>query len=114
MLEKSRFSNAYLIFIKPFSFFIHTISPMKKIALFFFFIVYSLIKVRKSRFSTGYEGMIGEMGEVITSIDGVVKIFVQGEYWNAESDEIVNRGEKVEIVKVISNMKLKVKKHKEE
>jgi len=90
------------------------ISAASAIALFFFFIVYSLIKVRKSRFSTGYEGMIGEMGEVITSIDGVVKIFVQGEYWNAESDEIVNRGEKVEIVKVISNMKLKVKKHKEE
>jgi len=39
---------------------------------------------------------------------------VQGEYWNAKSDEIVNKGDKVEIINVMSNMKLRVKKHKEE
>ena len=90
------------------------ISAASAIGLFFFFIVYSLIKVRKHRFSTGYEGMIGEIGEVLNTVDGVVKIFVQGEYWNAKSDEIVNKGDKVEIINVMSNMKLRVKKHKEE
>ena len=90
------------------------ISAASAIGLFFFFIVYSLIKVRKHRFSTGYEDMIGEIGEVLNTVDGVVKIFVQGEYWNAKSDEIVNKGDKVEIINVMRNMKLRVKKHKEE
>ena len=78
--------------------------------IFFFFVVYSLIKARKLSFSTGYEGMIGEIGEVISTIDIAGKIFVHGEYWDAESDEIIRKGEKVEIVQVVSNMKLKVKK----
>ena len=90
------------------------ISASSAIGLFFFFVVYSLIKARKLRVSTGYEGMIGEIGEVLNTIDGVLKIFVHGEYWSAKSDEIINKGDKVEIVEVISNMKLKVKKHKEE
>ena len=90
------------------------ISAALALGLFFFFVVYSLIKARKLSFSTGYEGMIGEIGEVLNTIDGVVKIFVHGEYWSAKSDEIINKGDKVEIVEVISNMKLKVKKYKEE
>jgi len=90
------------------------ISASSAIGLFFFFVVYSLIKARKLSVSTGYEGMIGEIGEVLNTIDGVLKIFVHGEYWSAKSDEIINKGDKVEIVEVISNMKLKVKKHKEE
>ena len=90
------------------------ISAALALGLFFFFVVYSLIKARKLSFSTGYEGMIGEIGEVLSTIDGVLKIFVHGEYWSAKSDEIINKGDKVEIVEVISNMKLKVKKHKEE
>jgi len=90
------------------------ISAALALGLFFFFVVYSLIKARKLSFSTGYEGMIGEIGEVLNTIDGVLKIFVHGEYWSAKSDEIINKGDKVEIVEVVSNMKLKVKKYKEE
>nr|NIT13239.1 nodulation protein NfeD [Candidatus Dadabacteria bacterium] len=36
------------------------------IGLFFIFIVYSLMKARRLSFSTGYEGMIGEIGEAST------------------------------------------------
>jgi membrane-bound serine protease (ClpP class) len=86
------------------------IAAASAIGLFFFFVVYSLVKARKLSFSTGYEGMIGEVGDVINSIDGTGKIYVQGEYWDAQSDEIINKGEKVEIIEVVSNMKLKVKK----
>ncbi len=57
--------------------------------------------------------MIGDIGEVINTINGVNgsgKIYVDGEYWDAVSDEVINKGEKVEIAEVVSNMKLKVKK----
>ncbi|NIP39201.1 MAG: hypothetical protein GWM89_09155 [Candidatus Dadabacteria bacterium] len=83
------------------------------IGLFFFFVVYSLMKARQLRVETGNEGLIGDVGEVINTINGVNgagKIYVLGEYWDAESDEVINKGEKVEITGVVSNMKLKVKK----
>ncbi len=89
------------------------ISAALAIGLFFFFVVYSLIKARSLKFSTGNEGMIGDIGEVINTINGVNgsgKIYVDGEYWDAVSDEVINKGEKVEIAEVVSNMKLKVKK----
>jgi membrane-bound serine protease (ClpP class) len=86
------------------------ISAALAIGLFFFFVVYSLIKARRLIFSTGTESMIGQSADVISKIDGTGKVYIHGEYWNAESDELIDKGEKVEIVELKDNMVLKVKR----
>ena len=59
----------------------------------------------------GIEALVGEEGKVIESIPegGTGKVFIHGEYWNAESDEPIAKGEKVSVIGV-EKLKLKVKK----
>ena len=91
------------------------ISAALAIGLFFFFVVYSLIKARQLAFSTGSESMSGKLAEVVTRIEGRGKVYFQGEYWDAESEEPVDKGEKVQIIELLKdNMLLKVKKYKKE
>lgn len=77
------------------------------------FILFALsfaLKARLSKPVTGQEGLIGEMGVVYSRLDKKEgKVFVHGEYWNAESDEVLEVGEKVEVLQV-KGLKLKVKK----
>ncbi len=70
------------------------------------------IKARLSKPATGKEGMIGEIGTVYSKLDDrEFKVFVHGEYWNAESDQILEVGEKVEVIQV-KGLKLKVRRAK--
>jgi membrane-bound serine protease (ClpP class) len=55
------------------------------------------------------EGLIGEEGIVTTDISPEGKVSVHGEFWNAISDQSIERGEKVQVFGV-ANLKLKVKK----
>lgn len=58
---------------------------------------------------TGSEGMIGLIGVAINRIAPQGKVFVHGEYWNAESEEVIEAGEEVEIIG-INGLRIKVKK----
>lgn len=58
---------------------------------------------------TGAEGMIGQTGEAKSRIAPDGKVFVAGEYWDAESDEVIEEGERVKVI-VLKGMKLKVSK----
>ncbi|MBP8645009.1 MAG: nodulation protein NfeD [Syntrophobacteraceae bacterium] len=58
---------------------------------------------------TGAEALVGLVGVVEKSIDPNGKVFVSGELWNAEADEPIPAGERVEVVSV-ENLKLKVQK----
>ena len=53
--------------------------------------------------------LIGARCKVIFPIDPEGKVFVHGEYWNAESDEAFEAGDTVEVVEV-SELTLKVKR----
>jgi len=53
---------------------------------------------------------MGEVGVAVTTIENKGKIFIHGEYWDAESDETIREGEKVRVVEKISGFKLRVKK----
>jgi membrane-bound serine protease (ClpP class) len=55
------------------------------------------------------EGLVGEGGIATTSISPEGKISIHGEFWNAISDQNIERGEKVQAIGVV-NLKLKVKK----
>ena len=79
-------------------------------AAFFLFALGAVIKAMKRKPATGKEGLIGEIGTAegdINSTEG--KVFIHGEYWNAESSEMIKEGEKVEVLEV-ERLKLKVKK----
>lgn len=80
------------------------------IGLFFFYVVYYLIKARGLKPYLGFEGMIDAEGVAETDIFKEGKIFVKGEYWNAESDEHISKGDKVKVVEAHDNFRLKVKK----
>jgi membrane-bound serine protease (ClpP class) len=59
--------------------------------------------------TTGSEGLIGMVGVAASTIAPRGKVFVHGEYWNASSEEQIEKGEEVEIIKV-EGLKLKVKR----
>ena len=76
---------------------------------FFLFSVYMVVESQRKKPVTGKEGLIGEIGVANTPIDPIGEVFVHGEIWYAESDEKIEKGDKIEILSV-DGMKLKVKK----
>jgi membrane-bound serine protease (ClpP class) len=78
-------------------------------AAFFIFAVTKAIDARLKKPTTGMEGLIGEEGIATASISPEGKISIHGEFWNAISDQSIERGEKVQVIGV-TNLKLKVKK----
>jgi len=67
------------------------------------------LKAQLSRPTTGREGLVGLRGTALTDLDPEGKVFVHGEYWNARSEELVRKGERVEVVNV-SDLLLLVKR----
>jgi membrane-bound serine protease (ClpP class) len=55
------------------------------------------------------EGLLGEVGEVKSNLSPAGKIFVHGEYWNAEGEGEILAGEKVRVVGY-DGMRLRVKR----
>jgi membrane-bound serine protease (ClpP class) len=78
-------------------------------AAFFIFAVTMAIKARLRKPTTGTEGLVGEIGVAATPLTPEGKISVHGEFWNAVSDQTVERGEKVQVIEV-DHLKLRVKK----
>ncbi len=76
---------------------------------FFLFALYMVIRSHRKKPVTGKEGLIGEIGEVSQTIDPVGEVFVHGEIWISESDERIEKNEKVEVLSV-EHIRLKVKK----
>jgi membrane-bound serine protease (ClpP class) len=58
---------------------------------------------------TGPEALLGMIATVVVPIEPEGKVFVNGELWNALSQELIQKGERVEVVEV-HNLKLKVKR----
>jgi membrane-bound serine protease (ClpP class) len=73
---------------------------------------YLVFRAQKSKPALGFEGLIGEVGEVRAKLGPAGKIFVHGEYWNAEGDTEIDVGEKVEVIGS-QGMVLKVRRPRE-
>ena len=68
-----------------------------------------ILRAHQTKVETGVEEMVGMEGEALTELNPGGKVFVHGEYWNAESTEgEIKKGELVEVVK-IDKFKLLVK-----
>jgi membrane-bound serine protease (ClpP class) len=79
------------------------------------FLFQRVIKSRGAKIKSGEKGMIGEIGEAQSTIMPNVsgKVYVHGEIWSAESNEHIQKGDEIHVVKV-EGLKLKVRKHKKE
>lgn len=70
-------------------------------ALFFIWIVTEGIRAQFTESITGKESMVGKRAEVTNRVDqSGGKVFVNGEYWNAISDDVIEEGEQCEIVEI--------------
>jgi membrane-bound serine protease (ClpP class) len=54
-------------------------------------------------------GLVGEIGQVRAPLSPSGKVFVHGEIWNADAEEEIPVGEKVEVVG-FDGMRLKVRR----
>ena len=70
---------------------------------------YLVFRSQKSKPSLGVEGLIGEIGEVRGKLTPKGKVFVHGEYWNAQAEGEIDVGEKVRVVGYDDGMCLKVR-----
>jgi membrane-bound serine protease (ClpP class) len=65
---------------------------------FVLIVSYLVFRSQQSKPTLGIAGLVGEIGEVRGKLNPSGKIFVHGEYWNAQADSEIDVGEKVEVV----------------
>lgn len=67
--------------------------------LFFLWIVFYGLKAQTTPTSTGIEGMIGKQAEVLETVnERKGRVFINGEYWNAVSDQPIKKGEGCQVI----------------
>ena len=79
------------------------------LSILMFLVGYLVFKSQRRKPTLGLEGLIGEIGDVRVKLSPAGKIFVHGEYWNAEGEGEIAVGEKVRVVG-FDGMCLKVKR----
>ncbi|AIY89995.1 NfeD family protein [Geoglobus acetivorans] len=75
-------------------------------------VTYAMIKIvqlKNERKKVGAEALIGERGEVLSFSNGKGVARIHGELWNIESDDVLERGDAVEVIER-EGLKLRVKK----
>jgi membrane-bound serine protease (ClpP class) len=71
-----------------------------------------VIRAQRRQPALGLEGMIGEIGEVKRTggAGGRVKVFVHGEYWDADCEDLLAVGDAVEVTGA-TGLRMRVRKH---
>ena len=65
------------------------------------------VRAHRRKVLTGGSGMIGEIGKAWTALGPSGKVFVHGEYWDADSDTVVPLGSQVRVV-AVEGLRLRV------
>lgn len=76
-------------------------------ALITVFLLRLAVKSYRYKVATGSESMVGEIGVAKTEVGADGRVFVHGEWWNANSDQLIPSGQRVRIVG-IDGLNLKV------
>ncbi len=76
---------------------------------FFLFCMVFVVRVQRRKAVSGREGLIGERGRAVTDVLGTGRVFVHGEYWDAVAEEPVTAGQAIEVVAMVSMMRLQVR-----
>ena len=77
-------------------------------ALFFLLVIGAGLKAQRAKPITGVEGLTGETGLALESLNPMGTVLVHGEIWNAEAIKgAIEKGQKIR-VRAIDNLRLKV------
>ncbi len=79
---------------------------------FFSLVLWFVVRTQRTHFVSGLEGMESERGVADSDIHHEGRVFVHGESWDAFSAEPIAKGERIEVVRVVENTRLEVKKVK--
>lgn len=85
------------------------------VTTFITLVMYYAVGIQRKKPVSGVEGLVGVVGEAVEKIDPAGRggrggrVFIEGEYWNAESTEPIKKGDKIKVVEV-EGLLLKVKK----
>ncbi|HEV8128130.1 MAG TPA: nodulation protein NfeD [Candidatus Eisenbacteria bacterium] len=74
---------------------------------FFLFVLGAAFRAQRRRPVTGLEGLVGLKGTALTDLAPEGRVFVRGEYWEADSSERIERGAAV-VVDRVDGLRLKV------
>jgi membrane-bound serine protease (ClpP class) len=77
--------------------------------LFFVFVLGAAIRAQRRKPTTGAEGLVGEQGVALTDLVPAGRVFVHGEYWEADAEDRIEKGAKVLVVRV-EGMRLRVRR----
>lgn len=77
------------------------------LSAFVFAISYLVVRSQSAAPTLGMEGLIGKVGEARSKLSPNGKVFVHGEYWNAQGDGEIEPGDRVKVVGY-DGMRLKV------
>ena len=84
------------------------------VGAFVIFVLVNILRIRSMPAQMGMETTVGRSAVVRSPLDPTGFVFIDGEYWSAESEEgKIERGERVVITEV-KGLKLKVKKQQPE
>ena len=78
------------------------------IGLLSVFIVYLGIKSFRVPVQGGFEGMVGQKGEVVSWSQKSGKVFIGGEYWEATGEREFSPGEKIKVTESTGDLTVKV------
>ena len=78
------------------------------IGLLSVFIVYLGVKSFKVPIQGGFEGMVGQKGEVVSWSQKSGKVYVGGEYWEATGEREFSPGEKVKVIESTGDLVVRV------
>jgi membrane-bound serine protease (ClpP class) len=65
--------------------------------------------VHTGKVTTGSQGLVGEIGTALKDFEAMGKVLIHGEIWNAQSDDIIRKDDRV-IVTGVNSMVLLVEK----
>ena len=68
------------------------------LSAFVLVVTFLVVKSQRRKATLGFEGLVGEFGEVRERLDLKGKVFVHGEVWNAEGAERLEPGDRIEVV----------------
>ena len=78
------------------------------IGLLSVFIVYLGVKSFKVPVQGGFEGMVGQKGEVVSWSQKSGKVYIGGEYWEATGEREFSPGEKIKVIESTGDLVVKV------
>ena len=64
------------------------------------FLVTLAVRARNNKVITGTQGMLSEIGVAYTPLAPIGKVFVHGEYWDAESTRPIEKGAAVKVIAI--------------